>query len=62
MLIGILAWLGELDSVGKNFAVSSITVFYSAIYILAKIEPLKGAVKKTYRLSLNPEDTISPRV
>lgn len=43
--IGILAWLEDIDSVGKNLAVMSITIFYSAIYLLAVIEPLKGAAK-----------------
>lgn len=44
--IGILSNLEDLDSIGKNFGVLSVTVFYASVYILAIVEPLKGIAQK----------------
>lgn len=45
-LIGILGELSNISTVGKWVGVLLITVFYASIFILAVVEPLKGAAKK----------------
>ncbi len=42
-MIGILANLEDMASVGPNMAVCLIVSFYAAVYILAVIEPLRLA-------------------
>lgn len=44
--IGILAHLEDLDSVGRNFGVAFVTVFYCSLIMLVLIEPLIGIVRK----------------
>lgn len=45
--VGIMSNLENISSVGKNFGLLSLTIFYAAIFITAVIEPLKGAAKKS---------------
>jgi hypothetical protein len=45
-MIGLLAHLDTPENLGRNLAVALICVFYSALYILIVIEPLRGAAEK----------------
>jgi hypothetical protein len=47
--IGIMGYLSEMTdaiTIGRNIGVLAICPFYTAIFILTFIEPLKGAAKK----------------
>lgn len=44
--IGIMADVRDLTQVGRNFGVLAITIFYTALYLLTVIEPMRGVIKK----------------
>lgn len=44
--IGMLADLRDLTQVGRNFGVVVITIFYTALYLLVVIEPIRGIIRK----------------
>jgi len=44
-IIGILAHLEDPQAIGPNFAVALIALFYSSLYILIVIEPLRLAAE-----------------
>ena len=44
-VIGILAHLEDSETVGRNFAVALIGLFYASVYIMIVIEPLRLAAE-----------------
>lgn len=44
--IGVLANLDDITIVGRNCGVVVITIYYTALYLLVVIEPLRGVTKK----------------